>query len=88
MTMMLATPTAPTSSATAPRPRNRVLKAPAASAWAVSAADGCDTLTWLGFSGLAWAAIRLSTVVMSMSSPCWDGRGKSLGLAVMPSLAR
>ena len=63
--MMLATPTAPTSSATAPRPRNRVSKAPAASAWAVSAFDGWETLTWLGFSGLAWAPSRLSTAVVA-----------------------
>ena len=58
---MLATPTAPTSRATAPRPRNRVLKAPLASAWAVRAAEGWETLTSAGFSGLAWAASRLST---------------------------
>jgi hypothetical protein len=36
MTMMLATPIPPTSSATAPSPRNRVSNAPAASACAVS----------------------------------------------------
>ncbi len=45
MTMMLATPIAPTSSATAPRPRNRVSSAPLASAWAVSASEGWETLT-------------------------------------------
>ena len=55
MTMMLATPMAPTSSATAPRPRNRVSSAPLASAWAVSASDGWETSTWSGFSGLACA---------------------------------
>ena len=44
MTMMLATPTAPTRSATAPRPRNRPLRAPWASAWATRAAEG-----WLTF---------------------------------------
>jgi hypothetical protein len=54
MIMMLATTTAPTSSATAPRPRNSVSNAPTASACAVSAADGWDTLTPLGSSGLAW----------------------------------
>ena len=48
MTMMLATPTAPTSSATAPRPRNSASKAPWASAWATSAAEGWETLTSLG----------------------------------------
>jgi hypothetical protein len=66
MTMMLATPTAPTSRATAPRPRNRTLNADWASAWAVRAADGWETVTspgFPGFSGLAWAPRRLSTVV-------------------------
>ena len=58
--MMLATPTAPTSSETAPRPRKRPLSAPWASARAVSAAEGWLTSTSLGISGLAVAA---STVV-------------------------
>ena len=65
MTMMLATPMAPTSRATAPRPRNRVSSAPLASAWAVSAAEGWETATWPGFSGLAWAPSRLSTAVVA-----------------------
>jgi hypothetical protein len=65
MTMMLATPIAPTSSATAPSPRNRVSSAPLASAWAVSAAEGWETSTWLGFSGLAYAPSRLSTAVVA-----------------------
>ena len=63
--MMLATPIAPTSSATAPRPRNRVSSAPSASARAVSASEGWETLTWLGFSGLACAPSRLSTAVVA-----------------------
>ncbi len=42
--MMLATPTAPTRSETAPRPRKRLLSAPCASARAVSASDGWLTL--------------------------------------------
>ncbi len=54
--MMLATPTAPTSSATAPSPRNRPLKAPWASARAVSVAEGWLTSTSLGASGSAVAA--------------------------------
>ena len=58
---MLATPTAPTRRATAPRPRNRPLRALLASAWATRAEEGWLTLTWLGFSGLAVAASRLST---------------------------
>ena len=48
---MFATPTAPTSSATAPSPRNRPLNAPWASARAVSVAEGWLTLTSLGASG-------------------------------------
>jgi hypothetical protein len=65
MTMMWATPIAPTSSATAPKPRNRVSSAPSASARAVSAAEGWETMTWLEFSGLACAASRLSTRVVA-----------------------
>ena len=61
MIMMLATPTAPTSRATAPRPKKRPSKAPWASAWATRAADGWETSTSLGFSGLAVAPSRLST---------------------------
>ena len=38
-----------------------------ASAWATSAADGWLTLTWLGFSGLAVAARRLSTALPGCS---------------------
>ena len=60
---MLATPTAPTSRATAPSPRNRVLKAPLASACAMRAAEGWLTLTQPGFSGLAVAASTLSTAL-------------------------
>ena len=56
MIMMLATPTAPTSSATAPRPKKRPSKAPWASAWATRAAEGWETSTSLGFCGLAVAA--------------------------------
>ena len=62
---MLATPTAPTSSATAPSPRNSVSNAPAASAWAVSESDGWETSTSLGCSGLACAASRSSTLVVA-----------------------
>src|SRR5260370_8999231 len=56
MTMMVATPNAPTSRATAPRPRYRPLSADAASARAVRAADGWLTAAWLGSSGSAVAA--------------------------------
>jgi hypothetical protein len=40
MIMMLATPIAPTKSATAPKPRNNVLNALFASAWATRADEG------------------------------------------------
>ena len=48
MIMMLATPTAPTSSATAPRPRNRVSKAPLASACAVERCRGLGDVDLAG----------------------------------------
>src|SRR5271169_851594 len=66
ITMMLATPMAPTSRATALRPRKRASSAPLASAWAVSASEGWETSTWLGFSGSAWAPSRLSTRVVDL----------------------
>ena len=56
MSMMFATPTAPTSSETAPNPRNSPFSALCASARAVSAADGCETFTSFGASGFAVAA--------------------------------
>lgn len=54
--MMLATPTAPTSSATTPSPRNRLSNAPSAAARAVSASDGWLTSTSAGASGFAVCA--------------------------------
>ena len=73
---MLATPTAPTRRATAPRPRNRPLRALLASAWATRASEGWLTLTSLGFSGLAVAARRLSTALTrSVSGAEVDGGG-------------
>jgi hypothetical protein len=33
---------------------------PLASAWAVSASEGWETVTWFGFTGLAWSPSRLS----------------------------
>ena len=53
MIMMLATPTAPTISATTPSPRKRLSNAPAAAARAVSTSDGWLTFTSFGASGLA-----------------------------------
>ncbi len=56
MIMMLATPTAPTRSDTAPRPRNRLFKAALASTSAVRAWEGWETSTSFGLSGLAVSA--------------------------------
>ena len=79
MIMMLATPTAPTSRATAPSPRNRPLRALFASACATRAEEGWLTLTSLGFSGLAVAARRLSTAfTRSVLSSEVDGGGMAV----------
>src|SRR5438132_5429359 len=51
MIMMLATPTAPTISATTPSPRKRLLNAPAAAARAVRTSDGWLTAASYGASG-------------------------------------
>ena len=64
MIMMFATPTAPTRSETAPRPRKRPLSAPCASARATSAADGWLTSTSFGDSGLAVAASTACTAAV------------------------
>ena len=65
MTMMFATPTAPTRSATAPSPRNRPFSADLRVACATSAADGWETSTSFGASGLAVAASTESTAAVS-----------------------
>src|ERR1700684_143890 len=51
MIMVLATPTAPTSRAMAPRPKKSPSKAPWAAARATRAADGWETSTWVGCWG-------------------------------------
>jgi DNA-binding NarL/FixJ family response regulator len=56
MIMMLATPTAPTISATTPSPRKRLSNAPAAAARAVSTSDGWLSFTSFGASGSAVCA--------------------------------
>jgi len=53
--MMLATPTPPTSNATAPRPSSNPVNASPAACFAANASDGRDTWTSLGASGLAVA---------------------------------
>ena len=63
--MMFATPIAPTSNATAPRPRKSPLSAACASAWATSAAEGWETSTSFGDSGFAVAASTASTLAVS-----------------------
>lgn len=53
--MVLATPTPPTSSATAPRPSSSPVNASPAAFLAASASDGRDTCTSFGASGFAVA---------------------------------
>lgn len=53
--MTLAMPTPPTSSATAPSPRNREENAFFAASWAVSASEGWLTCTSLGLAGFTVA---------------------------------
>ena len=60
--MTLAMPTPPTSSATAPRPRNSAVNALLAAARAAIASDGRDTCTWSGLSGLAVAGTTSRTL--------------------------
>src|SRR6266545_1679417 len=81
ITIVLATPMPPTSSATAPRPSSRPVKVLSTAAWAASASEGLDTSTSLGCAGLAVLASRsrtastaagsvlVYTVVMSPSTP-------------------
>ena len=66
--MMLATPIAPTSRATAPQAEEQGVERALVSARAVSASDGRETVTWFGLSGLACAASRLSTAVVTAGS--------------------
>ena len=55
--MVLAAPTPPTSSATAPRPRSRPRSVFSVACLAVSASEGRETSTSPGFSGLAVAPL-------------------------------
>ena len=57
--MTFAIPMPPTSSATAPRPRNSVVDDAATASRAVSAADGWLTATPPGFSGFAVGPSRV-----------------------------
>ena len=68
MTNVLATPTPPTSSATAPRPSSSPLRVSSVACLAASASEGRDTLTSLGFSGLAVAASTACTASTACSS--------------------
>ena len=65
MTMMLAIPIAPTSSATAPSPASSVVNWPLAAARASSASDGRVTSTPLASWGSAVAASRFETPTTS-----------------------
>ena len=55
MTMVLATPIPPTSSATAPSPTSSPVNASSVACWAASASEGRETSTSLGACGLAVA---------------------------------
>lgn len=68
MTIVLATPTPPTSSATVPRPRSRPVKARLVAWRAASASEGRDTSTSLGAFGLAVAASTAWTASTAESS--------------------
>jgi hypothetical protein len=61
MTMMLAMPTPPTSTATAPRPRNSPAYAVRAAARAARMLDGRLTCTASGWAGLAVNGSTLTT---------------------------
>ena len=54
--MVLATPTPPTSKATAPSPSSSAVKVSSVACFAASASEGRDTCTSFGFSGFAVAA--------------------------------
>ena len=56
ITIVFATPTPPTSRATAPTPSSRPVNASSAACCASSASDGRETSTSFGASGLAVAA--------------------------------
>src|SRR4029453_17906804 len=76
ISMMLPTPTAPTSNETAPRPRKRLLSALWAAARAVRAAEGWLTSTSLGASGLAVAASTdWTAATWLVSQRTWTGGG-------------
>ena len=67
---MLAMPTPPTSSATAPRPSSSAVKALSAAARAASASDGRLTRTSFGLSGLAVAGRT------SRTASTWSGSAR------------
>ena len=67
MIIVLATPTPPTSSATAPSPISSALSAASVVARGQRTSDGRDTFTSLGCSGLAVAASTARTAVTESS---------------------
>ena len=68
ITITLAMPTPPTSSATAPRPSSSEVNAPFAAAFASSASEGRETATCSGFSGSAEAGSSERTSPRRLSS--------------------
>src|SRR5882757_6661494 len=61
ITIVLATPTPPTSRATPPRPSRSALRVALADRWAASASEGRDTSTSAGADGFAVAASTART---------------------------
>ena len=68
MTMTLAMPMPPTSSATAPRPRNSAVDALATASRAVSAAEGWLTAAPPGVCGSAVGPRRAATWAVAVTS--------------------
>ena len=68
MTIVFATPTPPTSRATAPRPSSSPVNASPAACLAASASEGRETWTSLGASGLAVAPRTSRTVATDASA--------------------
>jgi hypothetical protein len=67
ITIVFATPTPPTSSATAPRPSSSPVNALSVASWAASASEGRDTLTSLGACGFAVAPSTARTASTASS---------------------
>ena len=74
-------PTPPTSSATAPRPKNSPVNAPRVAALATSASDGRTTWTASGWTGFAVTASTDST------ADTWSGSVRTYSRVGLPAKA-